>query len=54
MVYQQVLYEAAIESGVRIEFGSSIISIDENSPALVLGNGERILADLIVGADGTV
>ncbi len=52
--YQRFLYEEAGKLGVKFRFGSSAETVEDNAtrPILILKNGERIEADLIVGADG--
>jgi 2-polyprenyl-6-methoxyphenol hydroxylase-like FAD-dependent oxidoreductase len=50
--YQQVLYEGAKDKGVIIRLGSRVVSVDDEHTAVVLQSGERVEADLIVGADG--
>ena len=50
--YQQLLCEAAVEAGVSLNFGCPVASVDENTTTMVLKDGQRISADLIVGADG--
>jgi salicylate hydroxylase len=53
--YQRFLFEEAEKRGVQFRFGSPAESIEDNTtrPVLILKNGDRIEADLIVGADGT-
>jgi 2-polyprenyl-6-methoxyphenol hydroxylase-like FAD-dependent oxidoreductase len=53
--YQRLLYEAATREGVNVRFGARVERIDdgEMGPSVKLSTGERIEADLIVGADGT-
>ncbi|KAH7391208.1 FAD dependent oxidoreductase domain-containing protein [Cadophora sp. MPI-SDFR-AT-0126] len=51
---QQLLVEAAHEAGVTILVNTRIIEIDDGgpSPVAVTKGGQRIEADLIIGADG--
>ena len=52
---QQVLYKAAVERGVTLRLGCPVMAIDdehEDNVAVVIRCGERIAADVIVGADG--
>lgn len=50
--YQDILQEAAVESGVHVVLGAPVESIDENKPAVRLKSGQELEADLVVGADG--
>lgn len=50
--YQKILYEAAIELGVRVLLRSPVESVKESGPTVVLRNGQQLVADLVVGADG--
>lgn len=52
---QQVLYKAAVERGITLRLGCPVVVIedeDEENVAVVIEGGERIEADVIVGADG--
>jgi flavin-dependent dehydrogenase len=49
---QQVLYQAAVERGITLRLGCPVVAIDDENVAVVLKGGERIEADVIVGADG--
>jgi 2-polyprenyl-6-methoxyphenol hydroxylase-like FAD-dependent oxidoreductase len=52
---QQVLYNAAVERGITLRLGCPVAAIDdedEGNVAVVIKGGERIEADVIVGADG--
>ena len=51
-LYQKVLYRAAQEAGVEIRLGCHVSSINQDLPAALLSDGEKIEADLIIGADG--
>jgi 2-polyprenyl-6-methoxyphenol hydroxylase-like FAD-dependent oxidoreductase len=52
--YQQLLFEEAEKRSVQFRFSSPAESVEDNAmrPVLILKNGNRIEADLIVGADG--
>lgn len=50
--YQRMLHDAAVKAGVEVRLSSRIQSIDENAPSVVLVSGEKIEADVIIGADG--
>jgi salicylate hydroxylase len=49
---QHVLYKAAVERGIALRLGCRVISIDDENVAVVIKGGQRIEADIIVGADG--
>jgi salicylate hydroxylase len=49
--YQKILYDAAIELGVRVLLGSPVETVEEHGPT-VLKNRQQLSADLVVGADG--
>ena len=46
-----MLAETAAKAGVRIELGSRVVAADRRG-MLQLENGERLKADLVIGADG--
>jgi salicylate hydroxylase len=52
---QQVLLKAALERGVVVKLGCRVIAIEGDSEivAVLTKDGEKIEADLLVGADGT-
>ncbi|EEP76553.1 conserved hypothetical protein [Uncinocarpus reesii 1704] len=50
--YQRILFDAAKEAGAKILLGTPVDSIDERAPAAILTDGRRLVADLIIGADG--
>lgn len=49
---QEALAGEAAQRGIRVQFGSVILSVDAIRPAVILENGKELLADLIIGADG--
>jgi len=51
-IYQKLLYEAAVREGVVVRFGAIVESVDQTGPSITLSTGEKISADVIVGADG--
>ncbi|KPI34546.1 3-hydroxybenzoate 6-hydroxylase [Cyphellophora attinorum] len=51
--YHRVLYEAALERGVKVRVGCPVVSVDETVPSVTIKGGEVVKADLIVGVDGT-
>lgn len=52
--YQRFLFEEAEKRGVQFQFGTPAETMEDDAdrPVLLLKNGDRIEADLIVGADG--
>ncbi|KAF7187982.1 FAD-dependent monooxygenase OpS4 [Pseudocercospora fuligena] len=51
--YQRVLVEEARRLGVKIELGCEVVDVKcEYPPEVVLSDGRRIQADVVVGADG--
>ncbi|KAJ2981039.1 hypothetical protein NQ176_g2275 [Zarea fungicola] len=49
---QETFAEVAAKRGIEIRFNSKVISIDQSKSAVILKDGTRMEADLIVGADG--
>ena len=47
--YEKILYDAAIELGVRVLLRSPVEIVEEHGPAVVLKNGQQLSADLVVG-----
>jgi 2-polyprenyl-6-methoxyphenol hydroxylase-like FAD-dependent oxidoreductase len=47
----KILYNAAIELGVRVLLGSPVKTVEEHGPTVVLKNGQQLSADLVAGAD---
>lgn len=52
--YQRVLVEEALRLGAEIRLGQDVMSVDctEETPVVLLGGGEKVVANVIVGADG--
>ncbi|KAI9745685.1 MAG: hypothetical protein M1818_001219 [Claussenomyces sp. TS43310] len=52
--YLRFLFEEAEKRSVQFQFGTPAETVEDNStrPVLILKNGDRIQADIIVGADG--
>ncbi|KAH8823362.1 hypothetical protein DL96DRAFT_1713780 [Flagelloscypha sp. PMI_526] len=46
------LLEIALQKGVKIRYSSRVSTIDPSAATVILESGERLSADLIVGADG--
>ena len=51
--YHLLLHQAALENGCEIRVKSRVTSVDESAPSLTLTSGEKIHADIIIGADGS-
>lgn len=52
--FQHILYEAAKERGTIVRFNCQVADVDDDGPSVTLRDGEKIEADLIVAADGTL
>jgi salicylate hydroxylase len=48
-----VLYDAAVKAGAEVRLGSLVSSIDMTSRTVILSSGDSLVADVIVGADGS-
>jgi 2-polyprenyl-6-methoxyphenol hydroxylase-like FAD-dependent oxidoreductase len=46
------MMEQARNNGAHLRLGARVESVEENGPTVILKTGERIEADLVVGADG--
>ena len=44
--------QAALDSGVKVISGVKVESVDVAGTAIVLADGEKISADIIIAADG--
>ena len=53
---RRILAESAKEHGATLRFNTSVASVhpDRKRPAVTLTNGERLEADVVLGADGCV
>jgi salicylate hydroxylase len=49
----RVLLSRAYAGGVKIQLNTFVSVIDEAEPAVTLGDGQKLGADLVIGADGT-
>ncbi|RPD57140.1 FAD/NAD(P)-binding domain-containing protein [Lentinus tigrinus ALCF2SS1-6] len=47
-----LLYEAAVSSGAQIRYDANVVSINSEEREVTLQSGEKINADVLVGADG--
>jgi salicylate hydroxylase len=50
--YQNILYDAAVENGVRVLRGCRVDTVDEQAATVTLTDGQVFKGDLIIGADG--
>jgi salicylate hydroxylase len=50
---QRIFYDAAVKAGAQIRFESKVVSVDTSTSRLILEDGSAVMADLVVGADGT-
>ena len=50
--FHQQLMQAALDSGVKVESGLKVESADTANTAVLLANGTKVSADLIIAADG--
>jgi salicylate hydroxylase len=50
--YHRVLVSEARRLGVEIRLESHVVGVDFEGPAVLLKDGERLEADLVIGADG--
>jgi salicylate hydroxylase len=48
------LHQLAVELGVKVELGSTVVDYDLDDPSLTLENGSVHCGDLVIGADGRV
>ena len=51
--YHEVMLNEAKRLGVQIRLGCNVESLDFERTEIVVEGGERLKADVIVGADGT-
>lgn len=51
--FRRLMFGEAAKAGVQFSFGCNIQSLDETTPAITFGSGQKITADFIIGADGT-
>ena len=48
----RVLHDKAVDLGVVVKLGSTVVGYKPDEPALILKSGAEICLDLIVAADG--
>lgn len=49
---QMLLYDAAVAAGAKVQFSSRVVDADVDKGIIILGDGRREEADLVVVADG--
>lgn len=49
----ELLLKLAIDAGVQVDFNAEVVGVDPSQPCVTLTTGEKIGADIIVGADGS-
>ena len=47
------LYSISVDSGVNFRPNHTVVDIDAPNSTIILQNGEKIVSDMIIGADGT-
>lgn len=47
-----MIYDHAVASGVKVSFSVDVIDVDLSEPSVLLATGEKLRADMIIGADG--
>lgn len=47
-----MIYDHAVASGVKVTFGVNVVDADLSEPSVLLSTGEKLRADMIIGADG--
>jgi salicylate hydroxylase len=52
--FHEILHAQAHELGVDIKLGSKVEAYDAGTPSVTLENGQVLIADLIVAADGEI
>lgn len=50
--YLKILYEAALERGIKVFTNSRVKRVDDDTATVYLENGKEYSGDLIIGADG--
>ncbi|EJF67219.1 FAD/NAD(P)-binding domain-containing protein [Dichomitus squalens LYAD-421 SS1] len=47
-----ILYDRATELGAQVRYGANVVDIDVENREVTLENGEKLVGDVLVGADG--
>ncbi|KAF9529595.1 hypothetical protein CPB83DRAFT_852380 [Crepidotus variabilis] len=47
-----LFHQLASKKGTKFRFNETVVSLEPDTPCVILESGERVCADLIVGADG--
>lgn len=47
-----MILKLAVDSGVEVLHNSTVVDVDLNAPSVLLDSGERLTADIVIGADG--
>ncbi|THH08951.1 hypothetical protein EW145_g2358 [Phellinidium pouzarii] len=47
-----MLYDLAVAAGVRVDFNVNVVDVDVSEPSVLLASGQRLQADIVIGADG--
>ncbi|KAG2233369.1 hypothetical protein INT48_000372 [Thamnidium elegans] len=50
--YVKLLYDAAVDLGVKVIVNARVQSVDEETNSVILYNGKSFQSDLVIGADG--
>lgn len=47
-----ILYETAIKRGAQVRYNANVVELDAQEATVLLETGEKLSADVLVGADG--
>ncbi|KZT21551.1 FAD/NAD(P)-binding domain-containing protein [Neolentinus lepideus HHB14362 ss-1] len=47
------LHKLAVQAGAEVRFHSRVVDIDPGTPSVTLDTGEKLQADIVIGADGS-
>jgi salicylate hydroxylase len=50
--YHRILLDEAIRLGAVLRLGAEVTGISTEEPTALLADGTRVMADVIIGADG--
>lgn len=51
--FHAALHERALDLGVKVKLASRVLEYEPEEPSIVIENGSKVSADLIVAADGS-